>query len=383
MSYQPLQTPVKTHWDERRLGWLALASFEGFGARTLRKLDKLFGQDGQAALGVGLETLEEMGHGAKVTQRFSEYRHETEPTQLAENLDAQGIRFLLSSDPDYPDILRHSSDPPFALFVRGEPVPDRTLISIVGTRDMTPYGRGIAHTFGRELAQTGIGIVSGLALGIDATAHDGALEGDGYTVAVLGTGNDDASIYPKHNLTLAKRILEAGGTIISEFAPGTEAFKHNFPLRNRVIASLSKATVVIEAAEASGSLITAHLALSENRDVFAVPGPINSPQSEGTNRLLAKGAIPCLSTRDILDHLGGQTVSHAERTLSPIELSDAEQKIIKTLSYPRSIDELARALETSVASLSIALTGLELRGAIAHESGKICAKIRAPKASDD
>ncbi|MFZ2804545.1 MAG: DNA-processing protein DprA [Patescibacteria group bacterium] len=385
MSYQPPNDAVKNphEWTASRLGWLALASFEGFGSRTLRKLARRFGADGSAALAVKPDMLEEMGHGTRVIEKFLEFRRATDPLTLAEKLEHENISFVLFENQDYPQILRESSDPPFALFLRGATIPSKqTFVALVGTRDMTPYGKNIAMTLGRELAQAGIGIVSGLALGIDAAAHEGVLDAGGYALAVLGSGVDDATLYPRHNLGLSRRILENGGTIISEFPPGTEGRKFNFPLRNRIIASLAKATVIVEAAEASGSLITAHLALDENRDVFAVPGPITSPQSAGTNRLLAMGAIPCLATADILLSLGNAPAP-VQQALPAFDLTEDERTLLKHLTYPRQIDELARELALPVSTVSMAITNLELYGCITQESGKIAARAHAARTATD
>jgi DNA processing protein len=384
MLYQSPQKAVKeVSWDANRLGWLLLAWFDGFGARTLRKLAKQFGNDGHAAAQVSPQELEKIGHKQKVIRRFLEFRAATDAETLATQLEQESIEFILSQDASTPNLLRQSSDPPFALFLRGAPIPTIDLAAVVGTRDMTAYGRQVAAQLSMELARAGIGIASGLAMGIDAAAHQGTLDAHGYTIGVLGTGVDERSIYPRHNLKLAHHILESGGTLLSEFPPGTEGLKHHFPLRNRLIASLAKATVVVEAAESSGSLITAHLALAENRDVFAVPGPISSPQSAGTNRLLAKGAIPCLSASDILDNLGAAKPTQTSSPALRIELSDKERNILKQLTAPMHIDDLSRRMNMPIIELSALLTQLELHSVLTQESGKICAKIPLPAMADD
>lgn len=360
---------MTTSWDASRLGWLALASFEGFGSRTLHKLHRRFGDDGSAALLVPRADLVAMRVKEAVVDRFVEYRQTTNPTDQALRLEQTGIRFLLRSEDEYPPILLQISDPPFALFVRGSPIPHGTdLIAIVGTRAATPYGTRVATMLGRELAQAGIGIVSGLALGIDGVAHEAALDAGGYCLAVLGGGIDDATLYPRNHVALAERILTSGGTIVSELPPGTEAMKHHFPLRNRIISGLCRATVVVEAMKKSGSLITAHQALEQNREVFAVPGPITSEQSMGTNKLIRQGAVPCTGTSDILETL--PNVKRSQPTRAP-DMNEAERELLASLEYPLHIDDIARRLACDLPTVSSRLLQLELKGLVIAQGGKI------------
>jgi DNA processing protein len=356
-------------WDASRLGWLALASFEGFGSRTLHKLYRRFGDDGGAALLVPRSDLVAMRVNEAVIDRFTEYRRMTNPTDLALRLDQTNIRFLLRTEDEYPPLLLQIADPPFALFVRGSPIPhDADLIAIVGTRAATPYGTRVAGILGRELAQAGIGIVSGLALGIDGTAHAATLDAGGYCLAVLGGGIDDATLYPRSHVALAGRILTAGGTLVSELPPGTEAMKHHFPLRNRIISGVSRATVVVEATQKSGSLITAHQALEQNREVFAVPGPITSEQSRGTNKLIRQGAVPCTGTSDILETL--PNARRCQPAVAPNVDAD-ERELLTTLEYPLHIDDIARRLACDLPTVSSRLLQLELKGLVTAQGGKI------------
>jgi DNA processing protein len=203
------------------------------------------------------------------------------------------------NDPDYPALLKEITDPPKRLYVRGNlDLVGREVVAVIGSRKPTSYGievtRHILKGIGSKVA-----IVSGLAYGIDALAHEITLEQGGYTVAVLGTGVDDDSIYPKENLELARKIVALGGALISEYPPGTKPLKHHFPMRNRIIAGLSQKLVVMEAGERSGTLITAQLALDYNRDVMAVPGSIFSEGSPGVNYLVSQGARIVTSSTDI------------------------------------------------------------------------------------
>lgn len=353
--------------DASRLGWLALAWFEGFGARTLRRLMSRFNRDGVAAFESSRAPLLAAGVSERLVDRFCEWRSGVDPETFARRLDAENIRFHLLHDVEYPCILAESSDPPAILFVRGAPIQLQRPVAVVGTRSMTPYGSRVVHELIPPLVSAGCEIVSGLALGVDAEAHRAALRANGTTIAVLGSGINDGAIYPRNNAPLARQILENGGTILSEFPPGTESLKHHFPLRNRIIASLSLATIIVEAAEASGSLITASLALDENRDVFSVPGQITSPQSTGTNKLLALGATPCTSADVVLERLGA-SLPHFDAKLPHRDLSDIDRKILSALEIPQNLDGLVRHLELPTSCISPCVTALEMDGFIRVEN---------------
>ncbi|MCL2601556.1 MAG: DNA-processing protein DprA [Treponema sp.] len=209
-----------------------------------------------------------------------------------------GIHRVSWRDSAYPPLLREIYDPPAILFYRGElPDPEKPLVAVVGTRKPSSFAARRAYTLGRELGEAGFSVVSGLALGVDAMAHRGNLEGRGRTVAVLGCGAD--YIYPVSNRPLARRILETGGVILSEYAPGTRPDKWNFPARNRIVAALARGTVIVEAPQKSGALITARLALEQGRDVWVDRVGITSPQGEGTAKLVQEGAKVIDSVKDI------------------------------------------------------------------------------------
>ncbi|HVM90908.1 MAG TPA: DNA-processing protein DprA, partial [Verrucomicrobiae bacterium] len=204
------------------------------------------------------------------------------------------IEYIPKDDTRFPPLLRHLSDPPNGLYLRGT-LKDLPSVSVVGTRRCTPYGRRAAREIVSGLVSSGLGIISGLALGIDGEAHAAALDAGGYTVAILATGIDDLTLYPREHVRLARRILESGGALLSESPPGSPSFKFAFPKRNRIIAGYAPATVIVEATQDSGSLITARLALEENRELLAVPGSIFSETAAGCHELIKLGAKPCTS----------------------------------------------------------------------------------------
>ena len=226
-----------------------------------------------------------------------------------------GIKRVSWREQAYPPLLREIYDPPLILFYRGLlPNPERPLVAMVGTRKPSSQGTGRAYTLGRELGEAGIPVVSGLALGIDAMAHRGNIEGKAPTVAVLGSGLDQ--VYPASNRDLARRILESGGIIFSEYPPGTWPRKWNFPARNRIISALARGTVIVEAPEKSGALITARFALEQNRDLWVDRAGISSPRGAGTARLAEEGAGVISSARDILEewNMTGQKTNRKGET---------------------------------------------------------------------
>ena len=280
-------------------------------------------------------------------------------------LQKAGVRWLARSDGEFPPLLRAIHDPPAGLFVRGV-APIELLrgptVAVVGARACSPYGAQVARMLGRELAAAGLVVVSGLARGIDGEAHRGALESGGSTVAVLGCGIDRD--YPAAHAELAAQIRARGATV-SEYAPGVEPAPWRFPARNRIIAGLSAATVVVEARERSGALITADLALEEGREVFAVPGEITSALSRGTNDLLRLGATPLTGADDVLELFG---LSRVEA--ESVELSATADLVLTRLrDAPASADELAGVTSLDAGTLASALTELELAGLAVASGG--------------
>jgi DNA processing protein len=257
---------------------------------------------------------------------------------------------------------------PFALFVRGSlKALQSPCLSIVGTRSMTSYGKYSTRQITKECCNAGITIISGLALGIDGEAHQAALEAQGKTIAVLGSGVNPENVYPRQHAQLAEEIIRKGGALISESAPGYKALYFDFPLRNRIIAGLSQATLLVEGAHKSGSLITAHLATELGKDVLAVPGPINAQQSEGTNALIKNGAIPCLGIDTILETL------HLEPSIAPqesVELTSEERSVLAQITHPKQLDEIARELQQPISSILRLVSHLELKGFLHHSDSR-------------
>jgi len=282
-----------------------------------------------------------------------------------ERLTRLGFRFLARSDPGFPPLLRAIHDPPPGLFVRGEEeiaVLARPAVAIVGARACSAYGRQIARSLGRELAAAGLVVVSGLARGVDSEAHRGALEASGKTVAVLGCGIDRD--YPAANRELARQVA-ATGLVVSEYAPGVEPAPWRFPARNRIVAGLCGATVVVEARERSGALITADFALEEGREVFAVPGEITSALSAGSNALLRLGATPLTCAQDVLESFGLSALEPAAPELGPAATAVRE----RVREGAVGADELARATGLGAGELAAILTELELAGKVSQEEG--------------
>jgi DNA processing protein len=273
-------------------------------------------------------------------------------------------------DGRYPPLLRHVSGAPDVLYIRGslEALTRGIPVAVIGTRAVTRYGEAAAVSIAGPLARAGACVVSGLALGVDAVAHAAALDAGGTTVAVLASGVDDDCIGPRTNFGLARRILASGGAVVSEFPPGTPAAKHRFPLRNRIIAGLSQAVVVIEAAERSGALITAKLALDGGRDVYAVPGPIFSEASKGTNWLISQGATPLLVAKDLVDRLGLGAPSPEKRAEGIIGAL-----LARLDAGPATVDELALVAKRPGREIAEALALLEIDGHVTRRAG-LCIK---------
>jgi DNA processing protein len=297
--------------------------------------------------------------------RYRAFARRFDEQAYLERLAAAQIRWLPRRDPDYPPLLRAIHDPPPGIFVRGTAAAEalrRPAVAVVGARSCSPYGAQVARMLGRELAAAGLVVVSGLARGVDGEAHRGALEAGGVTVAVLGCGVDRD--YPASHRELAARVRSAG-LVVSEYPPGVEPAPWRFPARNRVVAGLAGATVVVEAREKSGALITADLALEEGREVFAVPGEITSALSAGANDLLRLGASPLVSTKDVLDVFGIE-----EAPAPRVELSEAARQALERVrDGPSGIDELVQSSALDAGTLATALTELELAGLVDQREG--------------
>jgi len=282
------------------------------------------------------------------------------------------IEIIKKSSKDYPKILKEISNAPKQLYARGNLSKDCDLnFAIVGTRAATEYGKTLAFRIAKELAEMGFTIVSGLALGIDTQAHLGALAGNGKTVAVLGSGISDSSIYPGENLRLVKKIIVSGGAVISEYQPELKSEIWYFPERNRIIAGLSRGVLVIEAPEKSGALITARLALEQNREVFAIPGSVFSKNSLGTNYLIKNGAKMVTSVDDILEELN-LTELKTNQKEDKKEKMTAEEKLIFNIieKEPIDIDKICENLKMPANKVLSLVSMLEIQGIIKNIGGK-------------
>lgn len=280
------------------------------------------------------------------------------------------IRKIASED--LPEQLREIPQPPKELYLVGAPLPgDARYLAVVGSRASTRYGEMACERLISGLAGSGIYIVSGLALGIDSAAHRAALRAGLPTIAFPGSGLSEQVLYPASNLGLAKEIIAQGGTLVSEFAPDARARDFFFPQRNRLMAGLCQATLVIEAAEKSGTLITARMALDYNREVLAVPGPIDQKNSTGTNRLIRMGATPITCAEDILEVFGVAPLPNPKQQALRLDLSNAEKSILAALSEPHTRDELFQASGMEITAYNIVLSAMEIRGLIKEEFGEI------------
>jgi DNA processing protein len=367
------------------LEWLAISLTPGLGPTRARKLIEHFGS-AEAVLRASLTELESTGIQAVsaqslITGKSAELARE----EIARAASAE-VTMIAVDDPSYPPRLKEIYDPPLILRVRGNAdVLTRPGIAVVGTRHPTPYGSGMAERLACDLAAQGLVIISGMARGVDTASHRGAISAKGSTVAVFGTGVD--VIYPKENSRLAEQILALGGALISEFPLGTFAAPQNFPIRNRIISGMSCGVLVVEAAEYSGTRITARCALEQNRDVFAVPGNVTNKNSWGPNTLIKQGAKLVATWEDVWEDLppevrlaltppaSPESPGSSSASLFPDEgLPPHEKRILSLLKADESthIDEIVERLENNLSSSEIfaALFELELAGKIRQMPGK-------------
>jgi len=300
------------------------------------------------------------------TARFRSFVSRFDRAAYLSSLEDEGVRWLARSNAAFPPLLGAIHDPPPGLFLRGGNEPAvlsaAPVVAVVGARSCSAYGAHVARQVGRELAAAGAVVVSGLARGVDGEAHRGALEGGGATVGVLGCGID--RVYPAAHAELFARVAEAG-LVVSEYPPGVEPAPWRFPARNRIIAGLAAVTLVVEARERSGALITADFALEEGREVFAVPGEITSSLATGTNRLLRQGAAPLTEVGDVLSALGLEPKRAERERLSPV----AAQVLESLRNGPLGADELARTTNLPAGTVVGALTELELAGLVLEGDG--------------
>lgn len=373
--------------------WPALIKLRSVSSRQNLPLDQMLQRCGSPAAACAAPAevwLEVCGLAPKSSRLGAEADRSAE--EAAEVLERLGGVVLDVRQSDYPSALRVLPQPPPVLFVRGRrELLDRPSLAVVGTRQYSVYGRDATVSFVVGLVRAGYAIVSGLARGIDSVAHQTALEVGGETIAVLGSGLDVA--YPAEHRDLAETIAEHG-CLLSEFPPGTPPRKHHFPQRNRIISGLARALLVVEAAERSGALITAHYALEEGKEVFAVPGPIHNPTSRGTNRLIQDGAALVMSVADLLHVMGARTgeplpgplargldvdalAEELDDELEPRATELARRLWLLLAREPKDIEELAAELGASPNALAVALLELELAGLVEKLPGPHY--VRAPQ----
>ncbi|WNZ56422.1 DNA-processing protein DprA [Microbulbifer sp. MKSA007] len=301
---------------------MALLRLEGIGPARYWQLLEHFATAEEALQQFPQSLLQKLSPRAQ--NQWREFSSRSAASELADWVELErarcadlGVQLICHSDPDYPALLSETSRPPPVLYIRGEKSAlNLPQVAMVGARRATVAGLDNARAFAAELAGSGFAITSGLALGVDAAAHRGALQGAGSTIAVLGSGVD--RIYPKHNRSLAEDILSAGGALISELPLGSNAEAKNFPRRNRIISGLSMGVLLVEAAMRSGSLITARLALEQNREVFAIPGSIHNPMARGCHYLIKEGATLVETSADVAGQLGGLLAEPTPTELPPV-----------------------------------------------------------------
>lgn len=348
--------------------WLGFNLVKGIGPAKVQALLDYYGSLANAWQANEFE-LYKIGLDKRAVANFLQARHETDLDAALAQVQQAKIKLLTWETPDYPNYLREIPTPPPLLYVQGDLLEqDRWAVAVVGTRRLTSYGRQVTRDLVAGLVQNNITVVSGLARGIDAIAHKTAVDLGGRTLAVLGSGLD--AIYPADNRALAQEITQGHGAIISEYGLGIQPEAKNFPPRNRIISGLSLGVIIVEAGERSGALITTNFALEQNRDVFAVPGNISSPASQGPNKLIQEGAKLVTRVEDVLEELNLHMV--AERTAVQLVLPETAEEIAlytQLSAQPVHIDELSRSTGLPSALVSSTLTLMELKGMVQQVGG--------------
>lgn len=341
----------------------------GTDYHMVKRLERYFGNLCELWEADGVHFEKAIKNHRIIVDRMKKNRNRTYLEEIIKGLLQYGIDAITLADEEYPHKLRGIYDPPTVIYIKGARDFNRPLIAMVGSRKATSYGKWAAYHLSKELSQRGVGIISGLALGIDSASHRGAVENNGYTLGVLACGLDQC--YPASNRGLGEQIIE-NGCLISEYSPKIAPLKHHFPARNRIISGLSDGVAVIEAAEKSGALITVDFALQQGKEVYALPGNINQPQSKGTNLLIRDGAKLLLGAEEIIEEL--------ERVYGPIEkqveavenqLGSKEAVIYGLIKQgPIHIDMLTYLSKIKMQELNGILTALELKGFISQLPGK-------------
>ena len=342
-----------------------------FGPARLGLLAKRFSTFAEA-FNANRQQVVNAGLDEEVVDKFLQLRPTINLREEEEKLNRENIKLLNFRDKHYPKLLLEIPKPPILLYYKGlMEMPDELCIAVVGTRMISNYGRMVTPQLVEPLVDCGCVIVSGMAFGVDSAAHNIAVKKNSRTIAVLGGGLDEASLYPKDHAYLAKQILDAGGALISEYPIGTPNFKQNFVARNRIISGLSIATLVIECDLKSGTLITAQHALDQNRQVYAVPGPIYSQQSLGPNNLIKMGAKLVTEANDILSDLNLKTLPQEKTAQTIFGETKEETALLKLLGHePVIINELIKQSGLSASAVGSTLTFLEMKGKVKNLGGQ-------------
>ncbi len=359
-----------------REAYIALNRMERVGPVGVRAMAERLGSVAAIFEASATELQQADGVGPSLSGAIVRQRQEIDPVAEEAAAAARGVRLLTPLDDEYPAALRQIHDPPLALYIRGRLRPmDREAVAMVGTRNPTHYGRDCAYKLSFALAKAGLCVCSGLALGVDTAAHEGALKAGGRTVAVIGGGFDH--LYPPDNAGLADRIAEQGA-VLSEFPFDRKPDRTTFPMRNRIVSGMSRGVLVVEAGLSSGAMITASQAESQGRSVFAVPGRIDSYASSGPNALIKDGAFVVTEARDVLEHFemlfpatsdGG--MGSAERVLPHPDLGENEQKVVRLLAGGEmGVDVLIRESGVAPAAMASLLIGLELKKVVKMLPGR-------------
>lgn len=359
----------------RDYAWIGLNMIPGLGSARIKKLLGHFGSPESIFGSVQDELMKVPGIGKESAGRITDFNPEKEVGKELLLAEKKKVKIITLQDEEYPPRLREIFDPPLVLYVRGALLPeDENAVAIVGTRYPSFYGKVVAEDLGKKLSERRVTVVSGMARGIDTASHRGALCGGGRTAAVLGCGVDVC--YPPENARIMDSIAEKGA-VVSEFPMGTPPDKGNFPRRNRIISGMSMGVIVVEAAQKSGSLITASLALEQGRDVFAVPGKVDSPKSMGTNGLIKEGAKLVHDVDDVIEELlpgmkfdGWEKAPEGAERLSP----DEDMVFSRLSSEPVHVDSLCGDINLPPSKVSSILMMLEVKGLVKQLPGKQFAK---------
>ena len=347
------------------------------GPQRFTRLLQYFKNDLSAAWSASDQELSNAGIEPKIIETINQFRPKIDPDIEYKKLLKQKISVLTILDSNYPPLLKEISNPPSILYFRGNIKPeDNFSIAIVGSRHCSPYGKSVTQKFTSQLVQNGLTIISGLAYGVDKIAHQSALENNGRTIAVLGSGIADQDIRQTDH-QLVEKIIDNRGAVISEYPPGIPPLAYHFPYRNRIISGLSRGVLVIEATRKSGSLITANLAIEQNREVFAIPGSIFSPTSEGTNHLIKNSTAKLVeNVQDILEELNISNIPQKINIRQKIKITPDEQHLLSIIpSEPTHLDEIIAKSKMESDQVLALLTILELKGIIKNIEDDLYTKL--------